>query len=85
MARKLRRGMMDTPLRDQLLTQIMGILTQLDPWLDIIARRDRDLASQARRALSSIALNAAEGFARKRATRGFDFPSSAHAPLRLRT
>jgi four helix bundle protein len=32
------------------------------PLVDTIARRDRELASQVRRALSSVALNLAEGF-----------------------
>ncbi len=32
------------------------------PLLDAVQRRDRDLASQLRRALSSVPLNLAEGF-----------------------
>ena len=53
---------MHTPLRLQLLQQILSIIVLARPLVDAIARRDRDLAAQARRALSSIALNAAEGF-----------------------
>ena len=53
---------MHTPLRHQFLQQILNIITQARPLVSTIARRDRDLASQVRRALSSIALNAAEGF-----------------------
>ncbi|MGC4070679.1 MAG: four helix bundle protein [Polyangiaceae bacterium] len=80
-ARKLRRGMvMHTPLRDQLLTQIMSILAQARPLVDIIARRDRELASQARRALSSIALNAAEGFGTQAGNARLRF-QSAHGSL----
>ena len=53
---------MHTPLRHQILQQILNIIVQARPLVSTIARRDRDLASQVRRALSSIALNAAEGF-----------------------
>ncbi|HEY5956008.1 MAG TPA: four helix bundle protein [Polyangiaceae bacterium] len=53
---------MHTPLRHQLLQQILNVIAQARPLVDAIARRDRDLASQTRRALSSIALNCAEGF-----------------------
>jgi four helix bundle protein len=53
---------MHTSLRQQLLEQILNIIALARPLVDAIARRDRNLADQARRALNSIALNAAEGF-----------------------
>ncbi|MGC4070135.1 MAG: four helix bundle protein [Polyangiaceae bacterium] len=71
---------MHTPLRNQLLQQIMGIVTQARPLVDVIARRDRDLASQTRRALSSIALNAAEGFGTQAGNARLRF-QSAHGSL----
>jgi four helix bundle protein len=40
------------------------------PLADRVARRDRDLASQYRRALSSVALNLAEGCYQRGARRG---------------
>jgi four helix bundle protein len=61
-SRKLRRGMgMHNPIRLGLQERILEVLTASRPVVDAIGRRDRDLASQLRRALSSIALNAAEG------------------------
>jgi four helix bundle protein len=71
---------MHTPLRNQLLEQIVRIITQARPLVDIIARRDRDLASQARRAFSSIALNAAEGFGTQAGNARLRF-QSAHGSL----
>ena len=55
-------GGMHTPLRQQLLQQALSIIELARPLVEAIARRDRDLASQLRRALSSTALNLAEGF-----------------------
>ena len=53
---------MHTPLRIQLTNQIIQIIEQAQPLVVVITRRDRDLGSQVRRALSSVALNTAEGF-----------------------
>lgn len=53
---------MHTPLRQQLLEQVLTTITQARPLVDATAQRDRDLAAQLRRALSSVALNVAEGF-----------------------
>jgi four helix bundle protein len=52
---------MHKPIRLDLQERILEVLASSRPFVDAIARRDRDLASQLRRALSSIALNAAEG------------------------
>ena len=52
---------MHNPLQPQLLDGVLQIIEQARPFVDAIGRRDRDLASQVRRALSSIALNLGEG------------------------
>src|SRR4051812_44293103 len=52
---------MHRPLRQQLLDQVLQLITQAQPLVDVIVRRDRDLASQVRRPLSSVALNVCEG------------------------
>ena len=53
---------MHTPLRHQMHQEILRVLTHARPLVEAIAHHDRELASQARRALSSVLLNAAEGF-----------------------
>src|SRR6185295_20305042 len=53
---------MHNPLRQQLLDQVLHVIAQARPLVAAVARRDRDLASQIRRALSSVALNLSEGF-----------------------
>jgi four helix bundle protein len=66
---------MHTPLRHQLLDETLHILRAARPLVDAIGRKDRDLGSQLRRALSSVALNAAEGFGQ----------DAGHARLRFAT
>ena len=53
---------MHSPLRHQLLEQVLHVIEQARPLVDAVARRDRDLGSEIRRALSSVTLNIAEGF-----------------------
>ena len=53
---------MHSPLRQQLLDQVLHIIEHARPLVDAVARRDRDLGSQIRRALSSVGLNLSEGF-----------------------
>jgi len=53
---------MHSPLRQQLLEQILHVIEQARPLVEAVARRDRDLGLQIRRALSSVALNVSEGF-----------------------
>jgi four helix bundle protein len=71
---------MHTPLRQQLLDQVLAVIEQARPLLDAIARKDRDLASQLRRALNSIALNVAEGFGSQAGNARLRF-QSAHGSL----
>lgn len=52
---------MNTPLQLQLMDQILYIIELARPAVTSIAKRDRDLASQIRNALSSVALNTGEG------------------------
>ena len=52
---------MHSPLHEQLMNEIYAIIALARPIITAIERRDRDLGSQARRALNSIALNTAEG------------------------
>ena len=59
---KPRQGGMHTERRQQLLEQVLSIIELARPLVEAITRRDRDLGSQVRRALSSTALNVAEGF-----------------------
>lgn len=53
---------MHTSLQQQLIDETVGLVEALAPLVAIVARKDRDLASQIRRALSSVGLNLAEGF-----------------------
>jgi four helix bundle protein len=53
---------MHNPLRQQFLDQVLHIIEQARPLVAAVARRDRDLGSQIRRALSSVGLNLSEGF-----------------------
>jgi four helix bundle protein len=53
---------MHIPLRQQLLDQVLHIIEHARPLVEAVARRDRDLGSQIRRALSSVGLNLSEGF-----------------------
>ena len=52
---------MHNPNGTSVLEHAIEIATLARPLVEVIQRRDRDLACQVRRAISSIALNAAEG------------------------
>ena len=53
---------MQTNIRDELLNIVINTVATARPLVDAVQRKDRDLADQVRRALSSICLNTAEGF-----------------------
>jgi four helix bundle protein len=53
---------MHIPLRQPLLDEVLRVIELVRPLAAAIARRDRNLASQVRRALSGVALNLYEGF-----------------------
>jgi four helix bundle protein len=53
---------MHTPLRSEILEQALSVVSLACPLVAAIQRKDRDLASQVRRALSSVGLNTAEAF-----------------------
>jgi len=53
---------MHKPLRYEVLEQAVSIIERCRPLVDAIQRKDRDLASQVRRAASSVVLNIAEAF-----------------------
>ena len=52
---------MHSPSRQLLLDSALGVVSLARPLVEAIGRRDRDLASQVRRALNGVALNVAEG------------------------
>src|SRR5512133_2820805 len=54
-------GGMHSPLHEQIMHEIYAIIALARPVVEAIERRDRDLGTQIRRALNSIALNTAEG------------------------
>jgi four helix bundle protein len=53
---------MHIPLRQQILEQVLHVIVLVRPLAAAIGRRDRELATQVRRALSSVGLNVSEGF-----------------------
>jgi four helix bundle protein len=80
---------MHNPQSSTVLEHAIAIAELARPLVDTIKRRDRDLASQVRRAISSIALNAAEaqgvgaGNARVRFESALGSLYEAQAGLRL--
>ncbi len=53
---------MNTPLRQQLLKQVITIIQHGRPLVEAIERKDRDLGSQVKRSLNSVGLNVSEAF-----------------------
>ncbi len=53
---------MNTTLRQQLLEQCITIIQQARPLVEAIERKDRDLGTQLKRSLNSVALNVSEAF-----------------------
>ena len=66
---------MHTPIRYDVLEQVLSVVALSRPLVEAIQRKDRDLASQVRRALSSVGLNVSEGFG----------SASGHSRLRFET
>ena len=80
---------MHTPLRYVVLDQVLSVVTLARPLVAAIQRKDRDLASQVRRALSSVGLNVAEGFGSASGNSRLRFETArgslyeAHAGIRI--
>jgi four helix bundle protein len=53
---------MHTPLRHEVLNQVVSVIEVVRPIVEAIGRRDRNLAAQVRDAMNSVGLNVAEGF-----------------------
>ena len=71
---------MHNPLRIQLLDSVVRIVELVRPVVEVVGRRDRDLANQLRRALSSVGLNIAEAYGSHAGNRRVRF-ESAHGSL----
>jgi four helix bundle protein len=63
---------------------IVTFLGELRPLIEGIARHDRDLADQARRAGASIALNAAEGSGARGRNRGLRYATALGSAREVR-
>ncbi len=53
---------MHNPKSSSILEHSLEVVEMARPLIEAVYRRDRDLASQLRRAISSVTLNLAEGF-----------------------
>jgi four helix bundle protein len=80
---------MHNPKSSSILEHSLEVVEQARSLVEAIQRRDRDLASQLRRAISSVALNLAEGFgctggcARARFETARGSLNEAHAGVRV--